>query len=120
MKTVARYLDNDKPIFDGAYVSTLIKPNQIFVNSAVAYDPAENVGSGILVDTTIPIVDLFTLTRGSDPTTAISTIITASDIDVVQDIYILVSATQTTRPTSMEIKVTGAKIPGNSTSYNVT
>ena len=31
MKTVARYLDNDKTAFDDSYVSTLIKPKQVFV-----------------------------------------------------------------------------------------
>ena len=72
------------------------------------------------VDTTIPIVNVFTLTRGSDPKAFISTIIMASDNDVVQDIYTLVSATQTTKPTSMEIKIAVAQIPGNSSSYNVT
>jgi hypothetical protein len=120
MKTVARYLDDNNTDFDGSYVSTLIKPKQVFVNGVIAYDQAKNVGSGLLVDTTLPIVNVFTLTRGSDPTTAISTIITASDNDVVQDIYILLSSTQTTIPTSMEIKVAGTKIPGNSSSYNVT
>jgi hypothetical protein len=120
MKTVARYLDDNNTGFDGSYVSTLIKPKQVFVNGVIAYDQAKNVGSGLLIDTTLPIVNVFTLTRGSDPTTAISTIITASDNDVVQDIYILLSSTQTTIPTSMEIKVAGTKIPGNSSSYNVT
>ncbi len=84
MKTVARYLDNENNAFDGSYVSTLINPHQVFVNDVVAYDATKNVGFGLLVDTTLPIVDVFTLTRGSDLTTVISTIITASDNDVVQ------------------------------------
>ena len=105
MKAVARYLDNANTTFDGSYGSTLVNLNQVFVNGVVAYDPTKNVSSGLLVDTTHSIADKFTLTRGSDPTTAISTITTASDNDVVQDIYILVSSTQTTMPTSMEIKV---------------
>ena len=120
MKTVARYLDNENNAFDGSFVSTLIKPHQVFVNGVVAYDPSKNVGSGLLVDTTLPIVDLFTLTRDSDPTTVISTIITASDNDVVKNIYVLVSSTQTTIPTSAEIKANGAQLPGTSSSYNFT
>ena len=74
----------------------------------------------LFVDTTLPIVDVFTLTRGSDPTTTILTIITASDSDVVQNIYILVSSTQTTKPTYTEIKVAVTQIPGNTSSVNVT
>jgi hypothetical protein len=116
--------------FPGALVS-LLKPGQAFVdNPSHVGDPAPppelpnnqlaNHIADLLVDTTLPIVNVFTLTRGSDPRTAISTIITASDNDEVQDIYIMVSATQTTMPTSTEIKVAGAKIPGNSTSHNVT
>ncbi len=107
---------------------SLLKPSQAFVdNPSHVGDPAlqsnhlaNHIADLFLIDTTLPIVDVFTLTRGSDPTTAISTIITASDNDVVQDIYILVSSTQTTKPTSLEIKVAGAKIPGTSASYNVT
>ena len=34
--------------------------------------------------------------------------------------YVLVSSTQTTIPTSAEIKANGAQIPGNSSSYNFT
>ena len=78
-----------------------------------------NHNAYLFVDTTIPIVNVFTLTRGLDPTTAISTTITASDNDVVQNIYIMVSSTQTTKPAFMEIKVAGTQIPGNSSSYNV-
>ena len=115
MNTVARYIDDNNTgvpppsdgrstAFDGSYVSTFIKPDQVFINGVIAYDPAKNFGSGLLVDKTLSIVNVFTLTRGSDPTTAISIIITASDNDVVQDIHILLSSTQTTIPTSMEIK----------------
>ncbi len=70
-------------------------------------------------DTTLPVVNAFTLSQGLDTATAISTIITASYINVVQDIYIYVSSTQTTIPTFDEIRVLGTKIPGNSSSYNV-
>jgi len=107
-------------IRDDTYVSSLIKPKQVFVNGVVAYDPAKNVGFGLLFDMTLPIVKVFSLTRGPYPTTAISTIITAFDNDVVQNIYILVSSTQTTTPTSMEIKSAGTQIPGNPSSYNAT
>ena len=109
--------------FPGALVS-LLNPAEVFVdNPSHVGDPAPppelpnnhlaNHIADLFIDTTLPVVDVFTLTRGSDPTTAISTIITASDNDEVQDIYILISATQTTKPTSMEIKGAGAQIPGN-------
>jgi len=74
----------------------------------------------LFINLTLFVVGVFTLTRGSDPTTAISTIITAYDNDAVQTIFILVSSTQTKMPTSMEIKVAGTRIPGNSSSYDVT
>ena len=97
--------------FPGALVS-LLKPGQAFVdNPSHVGDPGlpnNQLANHIAdLDTTLPIVNVFTLTRGSDPRTAISTIITASDNDEVQDIYIMVSATQTTMPTSTEIKVAG-------------
>jgi hypothetical protein len=120
MKAVARYIENENTTLDGSYLSTLINPNQVFVNGVIAYEPAENIDSGLLVDTTLPIVSVFTSTRGSTPTTVILTIITAYDNDVVQTIYILVSSTQMTMHTSMEIKVAGIQVPGNSLSYNVT
>ena len=66
-----------------------------------------------------PFVNVFTLTPGSDPTTAISTIITAADNDVVDTIYVLISSTITTRPTSVEIKASGTWIDGNVPSLNV-
>ena len=85
--------------FPGALVS-LLKPGQAFVdNPSHVGDPElpnnhlANHIADLFFDTTLPVVDVFTLTRGSDPTTAISTIFTASDNDVVQDIYILVPAT---------------------------
>ena len=119
MKTVARYLDNNRVAFDGSYVSTLIKPKQVFVNGIVAYDATKEVGSGLLeADTILPIVNAFTLTQGSDTATAISTIIAASDNDVVQNIFIIVSSTQTVMPTSAEIKALGTQIPGNLSSYS--
>ena len=99
---------------------SLIKPKQVFVNGFVGYDVAKNIGSVILVDTTLPIVNVFTSTQGSDPTYVISTIITAYGNDIVQNIYLLVSSTQTTTSTSMEIKVAGTQIPGNSSSYSAT
>jgi hypothetical protein len=45
--TVARYLDNDITTLDGSYISTLIKPTQVFVNGVIAYDPAEARADGI-------------------------------------------------------------------------
>ena len=74
--------------FPGALVS-LLKPAQAFTdNPSHLGNPAPPPGLpnnqlanhivDLLVDTTLPIVDVFTLTRGSDPTTAISTIITAT------------------------------------------
>ena len=48
MKTVARYLDDNNTSFDGSYVSTLIKTNQIFVNGVIAYDPAESRADGLI------------------------------------------------------------------------
>ena len=73
MKTVARYLDNNRVAFDGSYVSTLIKPKQVFVNGVVAYDATKEVGNGILdIDKALPVVDAFTLTQGPDPSSAIS------------------------------------------------
>ena len=82
--------------FPGALV-ILLKPAQAFVdNPSHVGDPAPPPGlptsqlanniADLFVDTTLPIVDVFTFARGSDPTTAISTIITASDNDVVQNI----------------------------------
>ena len=62
MKTVARYIDNDKTAFDGSYVSSLIKPNQVFVNGNVAYDPAESLADGLLQ--LGPKVTNFTLVDG--------------------------------------------------------
>ena len=121
MKTIARYLDNDNTAFDGSYVSTLIRPTQVFVKGFVGHDAAKKVASGLLeADTILPIVNAFTLTQGSDTATAISTIIAASDNNVVQNIYVLVSSTQTVMPTSAEIKVLGTQIPGNSSSYSAT
>jgi len=73
----------------------------------------------LFIDTTLPVVDVFTLTRGSDPTTIISTILTASDNDVVDGIYVLIPSKITTRPTSTEIKALGTRIDGNVTSINV-
>jgi len=112
--------------FPGALVS-LLEPAQAFVdNPSHTGDPAlqiKHLANHIadhFNDTTLPIVNMSTLTRGSDPSTAISTLFTASDNDVVQNIYILASATQTRMPTSMEIKVAETQIPGNSSSYNVT
>jgi hypothetical protein len=116
--------------FPGALAS-LLNPAESFVdNPSHVGDPApppelpnnhlaNHIADLFLIHTTLPVVDAFTLTRGSDLKTAISTIITAFDNDVVQDLYILVSSTQTTKPTSMEIKVAGAQIPGNSSSYNL-
>ena len=103
--------------FIGALV-ILINPAEAFVdNPSQVGDPAPPPGlpnnhlanhiEDRFIDTTLPIVDVLTLTRGSNPTTAISTIITASDNDVVQNIYILLSSAQTTMPISMEIKVAG-------------
>jgi nucleoside-diphosphate-sugar epimerase len=105
------YLASDNmgvPIaFDGSYVSSLIKPKQVFLNGVLAYDPAKNDGSGNSADMTILIVNVFTLTQGTYPTIAILTIITAFDNDITENIYLLVSCTQTTMPTSMEINVIG-------------
>ena len=124
MKTVARYLVNDNMgvsiAFVCSYVSSLIKPKQVFVNGVVAYDPAKNVGSGNLADMTLPIINVFTLTQGSNPTSAISTIIAASDNDIVQNSFLLVSSTQSTIHTSMEIKVDETHILRNSSSYSFT
>jgi hypothetical protein len=93
MKTVARYLDKYNTLLNGSYVSSLIKPTQVFVNGIVGYDVAKNVVSGLLeADTTLPIIHAFTLTQSLDIGIAISTIITASDNDVVQNIYMLVSS----------------------------
>ena len=98
MKTVARYLDDNNTSLDGSYVSTLIKPNQMFVNGVVAHDVSKEVGYGLLnVDTTSPGVNTFTLTQGTDIATAISTIIAASDNDEVDSIYVLISRTITSR-----------------------
>ena len=48
MKTVVRYLDHENTTFDGSCVSTLIKPNDVFVNSLIAYDPVESRANGLL------------------------------------------------------------------------
>jgi hypothetical protein len=131
MKTVARYLDTDnngvpppsdgrRTAFDGSYVSTLIKPKQIFVNGVVGYDATKDVGYGLLeIDITLLGVNAFTLTQGADTATAISTIIVASDNDVVDSIYVLIYSLITTRSTSIDIKASGARIDGNATSLNV-
>ena len=63
MKTVARYLDNNNVAVDGSYVSTLIKPNQVFVNGVVAYNPAEARADGLIP--LGPKVNNFTLVDGS-------------------------------------------------------
>jgi hypothetical protein len=105
------HFDSSDGGFPDALVS-LLKPAEEFMdNPSQVGDPAPPPGlpsnplanhiADLFVDTTLPIVDVFTLTRGSDPTTVISTIIMASGSDAVQNIYILVSSTQTTRPTSM-------------------
>ncbi len=108
MKNISRYLDNVNTAFDGSYVSTLIKPKKVFVNGVVGYDAAKNIASGLLeADKILPSVNAFTLTQGSDTATAISIIIAASDNDEVQNIYILVSSTQTAMPTYAEIKALG-------------
>jgi len=96
-------LDSSGGGFPGALVS-LLKPADVFVDNPLhVEDPAPPLGlpsnllanhiADLIVDTTLPIVNVFTLTRGSDPTTAIWTIITASDNDVVQNMYMLVSST---------------------------
>lgn len=87
--TVARYLDGMRTTFDGSYVSTLIKPKQVFVNAVVAYDATEDVNNRILdIHKTLPAVNAFTLTQGPDSSTAISAIISASDNEGVERIYI--------------------------------
>jgi len=69
---------------------SLLNPAEVFVdNPSRVGDPAPppelpnnhlaNHIADLFIDTTLPVVDVFTLTRDSDPTTAISTIITASD-----------------------------------------
>jgi len=120
MKTVARYLDNNNTSLDGSFVSTFIKPKHVFLNGCVGYDETKYVDCGLLeIDTTLPVVNAFTLTQGADTATAISTIIVASNNDVVDNIYVLISSTITTRPKSIEIKASGARIDGNATSLNV-
>jgi hypothetical protein len=111
-------------------VVSLLKPAQAFVDnpSHVGYpappprlpnNQLANQIADLFVDTTLPIVDVFTLTQGTDIATAISTVITASDNDVVDSIYVLISYTITTHPTSIEIKASGTRIDGNVTSLNV-
>jgi hypothetical protein len=106
--------------FPGALVSLHIPAEAFADNPSHVGDPAPppevpnnhlaNHIADFFVDTTLPVVDVFTMTRGSYPTTAISAIITASDNDVVDIIYVLISRTITTRPTSIEIKVSGTRI----------
>ena len=60
MKTVARYLDTENNDFDGSYVTTLIKPKQVYVNGVDAYDATKSVGYGLLSDTTLLVVNAFT------------------------------------------------------------
>ncbi len=62
MKTAARYFDDNNTTFNGSYVSTLIKPNQVFVNGIIAYDPAESRANGLLQ--LGPKVTNFTLVDG--------------------------------------------------------
>ncbi len=69
MKTVARYLDNEHVAVDGSYVSTLIKPNQVFVNGIIAYDPVESRADGLLPIG--PKVTNFTLVDGSSTTDSV-------------------------------------------------
>ena len=48
MKTVARYLDNKNNASDGSYVSSLIKPKQVFVNGVAAYDATKARADGLI------------------------------------------------------------------------
>ena len=51
MKTLARYIypkEAETRPFDGALVSTLIKPHQVFINHFIGYDESEEVALGLL------------------------------------------------------------------------
>jgi hypothetical protein len=132
MKTVTRYLDGMRAAFDGSYVSTLIKPKQVFVNGVLAYDATKEVGNGILdidkalpvviidIDKALPVVYEFTLTQGPDLSTTISTIIAASDNDEVGRIYVFVSIIHASPPSATELKTLGFFLLGNTMAYNVT
>ncbi len=58
MKTVARYLENDRTALDGSYISTLIKPTQVFLNEFIGYDATKNVGSGLFEADTTPFMSI--------------------------------------------------------------
>ncbi len=109
MKTAARYLDNDNNAFDGSYVSSLIKPKQVFVNGVVAYDPTESRATGLLQ--LGPKVTNFTLDDGSTTDSVIGVVITISNVDV-GTIYLLFSSTQTTPPTPAQINANGVVFLG--------
>jgi len=116
IKTVARYIDDNYTSFDGSYVSTLIKLNQVFVNGVTAYDPAEARAAGLLPFG--PKVTYFTLVDGSTTDSVIGGAITFSNFDV-GTIYLLFSSTQTTPPTPAQIKANGVAFPGNTTTFTI-
>jgi hypothetical protein len=116
MKTIARYLYNDNNAFDGPYVSSLIKPKQVFVNCVVAYDPAESRATGLLQ--LGPKVTNFTLVDGSTTDSVIGAVITFSNVDV-GTIYLLFSPTQQTSPIPAQIKAYGVAFPGNTTTFTI-
>jgi hypothetical protein len=116
MKTVAWYLDNENNAFDGKYVSSLIKPKQVFLNGVVAYDPAASRATGLFP--LGPKVTYFTLVDGSTTDSVIGADITFSKVDV-ETIYLLFSSTQTTPPTSAQIKASGVAFHGNTVTFTL-
>jgi hypothetical protein len=116
MKTVARYLDNENNAFDGSYVSSLIKPKQVFVNGVVAYDPSEARADGLIPPE--PTITNFTLVDGSTTDSVIEVVITFSNVDD-ETIYLLFSSTQTTPPTPAQIKADGDAFPRNTTTFTI-
>lgn len=77
-------------------------------------------GFSFATDSIEPSVAAFTLSAGTPAFTRIDVGIDASDNDGVQSMILLVSDTQTTAPTSAEIKAVGVSLGGSTQAYAVT
>ncbi len=116
MKTVTRHLDNNHVAFDGSYVSTLIKPKQVFVNGVVGYDPAESRAAGLLL--LVPKVTNFTLVDGSTSDSVIGAIITVKQCRRWDYVFFVFIDTKTP-PTPAQIKADGVEFPGSTTNFTI-
>lgn len=70
-------------------------------------------------DNTAPTIDTATMALGTPAQSTIDLTFDVSDNDAVQSIFTLISASQSTAPTSAEIKTSGTAHGGNDTSFSV-